>query len=125
MPIVEIRSLPPKDPTKIPEMLKRCAVDGARAFAIPESKVWALFEEVRPGWYVEGSAEAPHPGDSTHPPLVLVRALSGRDMHKKTSFMKAICKAIGEGLSIPPSNVWIHLIEMEKSHVWHDGAFAG
>lgn len=125
MPIVEIRGLPPRDPSRIPAMLREAAVEGAKAFGIPEHKVWATYEEIRPNWLAEGGKSAEHPGEATHPPLVLVRALSGRTKEMKHAFLTAVCTAIGRGLGIPSTNVWVQFVEMEKSEVWHNGTFYG
>lgn len=123
MPIIEIRGLPPRDPARIPEMLREAAVAGARAFNIPESKVWATFEEIRSGWMAEGGSSADHPGHETHPPLVLVRAIKGRTPEMVNAFMSAVSDAIGRGLGIPSANVWMQFVEMEKSSIWHANKF--
>lgn len=125
MPIVEIRALPPRDPSRIPAMLREAAIEGARAFGIPESRVWATFEEIPSGWMAEGGTTADHPGEDTHPPLVLVRAIRGRTPEVKQAFLAAISAAIGRGLGIPPENVWVQFVEMEKPQIWHNGAFYG
>jgi phenylpyruvate tautomerase PptA (4-oxalocrotonate tautomerase family) len=125
MPIIEIRSLPPADKERIGPMLREACTDGAKAFGCPAGNVWATFEEVRPGWYAEGDTVAGAPGEGTHPPLVLVRALKGRTPEMKKAFLDAVSRAIGRGLGIPPGNVWIHMLEMERSDVWMNGAFHG
>ena len=125
MPIIEIRALPPRDPSRIPGMLREAAVSGAKAFNVPEAKVWATFEEIRAGWMAEGGASADHPGRETHPPLVLVRALSGRTLEMKKAFLAAVCDAIGRGFEIPATHVWCHYVEMEKPEVWTNQAFYG
>lgn len=125
MPIVEIRALSPRDPERVPAMLREAAVEGAKAFGIPEFSVWATFEEIRSGWMTEGGKTEEHPGEGTHPPLVLVRAIRGRTPEMKHAFLTAVCAAIGRGLDIPPTNVWVQFVEMEKPEIWHNGAFYG
>lgn len=123
MPIVEIRGLPPKDPGRIPAMLREAAVAGARAFNIPETKVWATYEEIRSGWMAEGNTCADHPGIETHPPLVLIRALPGRTPEMIETFMRGVCEAISKGLEIPATNIWCQYVLMEKNQIWHNGKF--
>ena len=125
MPIIEIRSLPPKDPAKVPAMLREAAKGGARAFGIPEKQCWALWSEVAPSHYAEGDALAQHPSAESHPPLVLIRALRGRTQEMKAAFLTAVSEAIGKGLGIPATAVWIHFVEMEKAEIWHNGKFYG
>jgi phenylpyruvate tautomerase PptA (4-oxalocrotonate tautomerase family) len=125
MPVVEIRSLPPRDPGKIPAMLREAAVEGAKAFNIPPEKVWATFEEIPTRWYAEGDKVSISPGEGTHPPLVLIRAIRGRTVEMKEAFNRAVCQAIAKGLDVSPENVWIHFVEMEKTEVWHALKFHG
>ena len=77
-----------------------------------------VFEDLV-GWMAEGGKSADHPGIETHPPLVLVRAITGRTPEMKSAFLKAVCEAIGRGFEIPPTNVWVQFVEMEKPEIWH------
>lgn len=125
MPIIEIRSLPPRDPAKVPAMLREVCTEGARALKVPEKALWALFDEVKPGWYAEGDTSADAPGENTHPPLVTVRMLAGRTREMKTALLTAVTEAVARGVGVPPNNVWIEIQEMQKSDVWLNRAFYG
>jgi phenylpyruvate tautomerase PptA (4-oxalocrotonate tautomerase family) len=125
MPIIEIRSLPPRDASRVPAMLREICTEGAKALQCPEKSLWAMFDEVKPGWYAEGDSVADAPGEKTFPPLVTVRMLEGRTRELKTAFLKVVSDAIGRGIGVPPENVWIHVLEMKKPDVWANRAFYG
>jgi len=121
MPIIFIKSLPPANLGTIPEMISEIRASGAKALRCPESNVWVVFQPVQPAYYVQADDPAIYPNDKTHPPLILVKAQSGRSMADKEAFVRAVATAVAHGLSISSKNVWIHYEEMQPQDIWFDG----
>ena len=118
MPIVNISSLPPPDSKAIPRMIADVQRAGAQALNCELSNIWVMFQPVQPGQYLKD-------GDPTPPPVVIVKAQSGRTHQQKEAFVGAIAVVIAEGLSVPSKKVWIHYQEMAPQDVWFEGRWAG
>ena len=123
MPIIIVYSLPPPDPGRIEPMLQEACTGAAHAINKPPQAVWALFQQINPGQYVEGRTPAASPQQETHPPIVTIRLLTGRSPATKRAVAEAVAAAVATGLSVPPENVWIHFLEMEPTDVWSVGRF--
>ncbi len=124
MPLVTIDSLPPTDASRVPEMIASIRHFGARAMNCSEDNIWVIFRPIPSGYYVQGHAPAIFPQEKSHPPIVIIRAHVGRSREVKSAFVAAVAKAIGEGLSIPAENVWIHYLETQLEDVWFNGHWA-
>lgn len=125
MPIAIVHSLPPPNRAVIPRMLENITQAGARAAGCDPDQFWAVFQEIRPGEYYEGDLSSEEPGSGTHPPIVVLRALAGRTPAVRLAVCQALARVIGDALSIPPENVWIHWQEMQPSDVFAGGRFHG
>lgn len=125
MPLVTINSLPPTDSEAVPRMIADVRDSGAKALGCPASNIWVIFQPVPPGYYAQDGGPASVPQKKTHPPVVVVRAQAGRSSIARKAFVTAIAAAVGKGLSVPITNVWIHYQEMQPQDVWFEGRFAG
>jgi hypothetical protein len=79
MPIFEIRALPQKPGVDPQSAMKNLCREIAALMRIPEHQVWATWEPIIPGNYVEGGKSAEVQPDSTHPSLINLVAFEGRD----------------------------------------------
>ena len=125
MPLVTILSLPPADSGVISRMIADVRDTGAHTLRCPPSNIWVIFQPVLPGYYVQGSESAALPQEKTHPPVVVIRAQTGRSPEEREAFVIAVADAVGRGLSVPSKNVWIHYQEMKPQDVWFEGRWAG
>jgi len=107
MPIVNIRSLPPKDLNIVPAMMAEIRDEGAKALGCETSNVWVTFESL-----------AAYLPENSHPPIVTIKAQAGRTMEQRTKFVSAVANGVAHGLSIPAKNVWIHYEEMSPEDIW-------
>jgi phenylpyruvate tautomerase PptA (4-oxalocrotonate tautomerase family) len=106
-------------------MLPEVRDAGAAALRCSPDNIWVMFLAVRPGCYLQGEEPAALPQASTHPPVVIAKAQSGRSPEQRTAFVTAVAAAVGRGLSVPPENIWIHYQEMRPEDVWFQGRWAG
>jgi phenylpyruvate tautomerase PptA (4-oxalocrotonate tautomerase family) len=82
MPILHVRALPQKDPSRVGLALKQTCLAIAKFYDCDPSQVWATFDEIRPGCYVEGdSAPLAQPSD-THPPIAQLTCFKGTPPEK-------------------------------------------
>src|SRR4051812_15675093 len=95
MPLLRVHGLLQKDPTRVQTALKSACHAIAEAYGCPPSNVWATWDNIQPGLYVEGDQAAESQPEDSHPPIA--RALSG-------------------GLGIP-NNVFMTYVEMKAGQV--------
>jgi phenylpyruvate tautomerase PptA (4-oxalocrotonate tautomerase family) len=119
MPIVNINSAPPTDSSAIPEMIERIRDAGALALKTPRDNVWVTFTPLQ--YYLNGEGPASAKRTETPPPIVVVKAQSGRGPSERSAFVEAIAAEVGRGLSVSPEKVWIQFQEMSPRDVWYGG----
>jgi phenylpyruvate tautomerase PptA (4-oxalocrotonate tautomerase family) len=125
MPLVNILSLPPSDPRVIEPLLAEIRDRGALAFHCAPENIWVTFQALPSGHYVQGDSRAEHPDGQTHPPLVILRAQTGRSAAQRDGLVRAIGDALARAFQIPAAQVWIHYQEMNPADVWFQGSWAG
>lgn len=117
MPIVEIRALPQHPTVKIPVVLARVCTDLAKAINCPARQVWATWETIPSGSYVEAeSALEVQPAD-THPPMARILAMEGRDAAAITAMLESVSKSLAAALPIQPDNVFVRYEELRRGRV--------
>ena len=116
MPILEVKALPQKNPEKISNALKKTCKEIAEFYQCDLSKVWATWQELKPGFYIEGE-EAPHEQpESTHPPLVTLTCFEGLSPEKIEYLLELTSKTLTKELSLG-ENMFILYKEAKSGEV--------
>ena len=121
MPVIKITAMPQKDESTIPGVLTGLCLAAARVLGCPPRTVWATWETLKEGHYVEAdSAAAVQPRD-THPPLVVVLLKEGRPPDVREHLLSAIAFELCRGLGIEEGNAFITLRELKSGDVYTGG----
>jgi phenylpyruvate tautomerase PptA (4-oxalocrotonate tautomerase family) len=118
MPIVTVHAFAPSDPASIPKMLAEIQASGAAALNCAPDNLWALFEEIPRGRYLQSD------NPERNPPIVTIQANVGRTLDQRTALAKGISRAVVGAFGIPAARVWIHYQEMQPHDVWFNEAWA-
>ena len=121
MPIIEVRALPQNPPADVPRVLGTLCEKVAEALSCEPDHVWATWETIPDGHYVEGTTDAATQPEGTHPPLVRALIYQGWDLGAVRSMLDAIATSLEESLGIEPGNVFIRLEEMQAGTVHAGG----
>ncbi len=97
------------------KILSLVRTSGANALGCAVDNIWVVFQAVPEGWYVQGREP------NKNPPVVIVKAQAGRSSEQREALAKAIAEAVGRGLSVPATRVWLHYQEMRPQDVWFEG----
>ena len=116
MPILYVRALPQKVPSKIKIALQNTCVAIARSCGCPLEQVWATWEEIKPGLYTEGKKSADLQSDSTHPPIATLTCFEGKNSTQIEEVLMAASKALGDGLGIQ-DNIFITYQEVKSGEI--------
>jgi phenylpyruvate tautomerase PptA (4-oxalocrotonate tautomerase family) len=112
VPVIEIRALgspPGDDPAAA---LRRICTEVAGAMDLPTRQVWATWQEIAPGSYVEGDVPAAAQPDGSHPPPVRVMA-RGRGTEGTARLLAAVARAVAAALQLADAdNVFVVYEEM-------------
>lgn len=117
MPIVEIRALPQSPPVDEQAVLARVCRDLAKVDGCPERQVWATWEEIPAGRFVEGDVPVATQPRDTHPPMVRVMAMEGRPPEKIAAMLECVCRSVAAMLPIDPDNVFARYDELRRGRV--------
>ncbi len=104
MPVLHVRALPQKDPSLIKPALKKTCLAIADIFRCPPEQVWATWEEIRPGWYVEGTRSATTQPPLSHPAICQLICFEGKTPVEIEEILlvasKTLSAALGSGDNI-------------------------
>jgi phenylpyruvate tautomerase PptA (4-oxalocrotonate tautomerase family) len=118
MPLITIRSARSYDNEAIQEMLQAIRKAGADALDCATENIWVRFEAIPASWY----AQSDDPTQNS--PLVTIQAKAGRTPQQPDLLTRATAEAVGQGLSVHPSQVWIHYLEMNPQDIWYEGRWS-
>jgi len=116
MPVIEVNALPQKDPSKIKPALMKTAVALAKTTGCKPQQVWATWNEIQPGHYVEGENEVKIQPNGTHPPLVKLTCFEGKNAEKIEEILQLVATTLSESLGIP-GNIFIIYHEAQSGRV--------
>lgn len=116
MPILRIDALPQKDPDKINDALKKTCCAIAEAYGCEPEQVWGIWNEIKPGYFVEGNNEAELQPQSTHPPVGRLICFEGRSPEQVEKTLLAAAKTLSSSLGIT-DNVFIKYDEAASGKV--------
>ncbi len=120
MPVIRIRGLPQHAGCDIQAALTAVCVDVARVYGCRASRVWATWDEIRPGFYVEGADPAFAQPKSTHPPLVDIIAFEGKDDGQIAAVIEEISRSLSDSLGLN-GNLFITYTEARSGRVYTGG----
>lgn len=101
MPILKVRGLPQRDPERIRTALSDTCIAIAKVANCQPQSVWATWEELKPGMYVEGSDSADLQPLNTHPPIAELLCFEGRSPEQISSLLTIAAETLSRGLGIP------------------------
>lgn len=116
MPILHVRALPQKYPTKINGALKNTCLAIAEFYKCDPSQVWATWEEIRPGWYVEGDKDFNVQPNESHPPIAQLTCFEGLTDQRVEELLKIASSTLSENLDIG-DNIFMTYYEAKSGKV--------
>ena len=117
MPIVEIRALPQATPVDVAAVLARVCRDLAAALGCPPRHVWATWENLAPGSFVEANVTATVQPRDSHAPMVRILAMEGRSPEVIQKMLETVCASLAGSLEIDTDNVFARYEELRAGHV--------
>ena len=117
MPIVEIRALPQAAGVDPALVCARVCRDLAHALGCPEREVWAVWETLAPGAYVEGSVPAAAQPRDTHPPMIRILSMEGKDDALVVRMLETVSASVAAALPIDADNVFARYEELRSGRV--------
>lgn len=119
MPVVRIEALV-REPPDVPALLRATSSAIAEALGVDARSCWVTFRELAPGTYLEGGLVRTATDAHEASPLVTILAYRGRSPAQKAAALRAVARAVGEGLGSEPANVFVEYRELPEGHV-HTG----
>lgn len=116
MPILHIRALPQKNPSKIKLALKKTCLAIAKFYNCDAKHVWATWEEIRPGWYIEGDKDFNVQPKDTHPPIAQLTCFEGLQSQQVEDLLKLTSQTLSNHLDIG-DNIFITYHEAKSGKV--------
>jgi hypothetical protein len=116
MPVLTIMALPQADPSRIEPALKAAAAAIAGAYGCAPEEVWAIWQEIPPGCYLEGDRAAGEQPKTTHPPVGRLLCFEGRDAETIAATLTAAAGSLSSALGIP-GNIFIEYAEARSGRV--------
>lgn len=119
MPVVRIEALV-REPPDVAALLHATAQAVAQALGADARSCWVTFRELPAGTYLEGGVVRTAADAHEAAPLVTILAYQGRTPEQKAAALRAVARAVGEGLGSDPANVFVEYRELPGGHV-HTG----
>jgi hypothetical protein len=116
MPVLIVKALPQLNPKMIPPALKKTCIAIAREYGCEPTQVWATWEEIKPGMYVEGDREAAVQPQSSHPPIAELICFEGKSSDIIEKVLLAGARTLAGELGIP-ENIFITYREVLSGRV--------
>ncbi|MDH5453326.1 MAG: hypothetical protein OEY05_11455 [Paracoccaceae bacterium] len=116
MPVLEIRALPQPDETRIGPALTAACRAIADAYGCLPNQVWATWDQIPPGGYVEGDIAVDIQPSDSHPPICRLICFEGRDGTTIERTLLAAAEALSGALGIR-GNIFIEYAETKSGRV--------
>ena len=111
-----MRALPQKDSTKITPALKKTTIAISEVYGCSPQHVWATWEEIKPGFYVEGEVDSGEQPDKTHPPICELICFEGKSPEEIEKVLSVAAKTLSSELDIP-ENIFMTYREAKSGQV--------
>src|SRR3712207_2001193 len=116
MPILSIKALPQRDHERVQAALKRTCTAIAESYGCKPEQVWATWETLEPGCYLEGDRPAYSQPETTHPPIARLTCFEGKSPEVIERVLKAAAQTLSQELGIP-KNIFITYDEVLSGRV--------
>jgi len=116
MPLLHVRALPQKFPEKIQTALTATCLAIAEVYGCKPDQVWATWEEIKPGMYVEGANPSSVQPQTTHPPIAELTFFEGKTPKQIEELLVTAAKVLSSGLGIP-ENIFMTYKEAKSGQV--------
>jgi hypothetical protein len=121
MPIFEIKALPQGPGIDIQAAMKRLCIEIAALMKVSEHQVWATWQIIEPGWFVEGGKAADIQPPDTHAPIVNLIAFEGRDPALMEQVIMRATDILTSALKLSPGNIYMHFTETLSGRTYTGG----
>jgi hypothetical protein len=116
VPVIRVHGLPQKDPARVPAALEKACAAVAEAYGCKLKQVWATWQDIAPGHYIEGADAARSQPGETHPPIAEILAFEGRAPETIEKTVEAAAAALSEGLGLD-ANIFVYYRELKSGQV--------
>ena len=116
MPILHVKALPQNDPSKINPALKKTCLEIAKFYECEPQHVWATWEEIKDGLYIEGETSASSQPKNTHPPIATLTCFEGSSKAKIEGLLLIASKTLSRELDLG-ENIFITYHEAKSGEV--------
>ena len=123
MPIIEIKSLPPRADADVSRAVKNVSWEVAKVLGVPPEVVRAVWTPVAPEHYAEGGTLGKEQGQWTHPPIVTITAAPGRSQELIENAIRCAAECLAKDLALPLENIFVSYNEAAPGRLFTKGAF--
>jgi phenylpyruvate tautomerase PptA (4-oxalocrotonate tautomerase family) len=116
MPVLNIKALPQENPELIQAALKKTSQAIAQAYGCKPEHVWVTWEELKSGFYVEGTNAADMQPAKSHPPIAQLFCFEGKSIEAIEQVLLAAAQTLSAALGIP-NNIFITYHECKSGEV--------
>ena len=121
MPLVQIKSLPLSDATRVPDVLRQVSARVARDTGIDEEHVSVTWEYYRPGHYAYQGQVAERHGEAAHPIVVEVSAPDFNDRDSIAAMLRAVAAGLADAGIVPEARVFAIYRPVQSGNVLDEG----
>ena len=116
MPILNIKALPQNDSSKVRTALKKTCLAIAEFYQCQPSQVWATWEELKPGMYMEGDLSVDSQPQGTHPPIAQLTCFEGLTTDRIEKILELTASTLSSHLGLE-NNIFITYHEAKSGQV--------
>lgn len=116
MPILHLRALPQENYPRVQAALAKTCLAIAEAYGCEPRQVWATWEEIAPGFYVEGAESAKQQPAGSHPPIGTLVCFEGKSEEVIEKVLLAAAGTLSRELGIP-GNIFLRYEEARSGRV--------
>ena len=116
MPVLQIRGLPQSDPSRVQDAMKVTCAAIAKTYGCALDQVWATWETIEPGLYVEGNKTAEAQPANSHPPIARLICVEGKDPKAIEQLLTTAARTLSAALGMP-GNIFMEYHEARSGQV--------
>ena len=116
MPILHIRALPQTNPEKTQPAMKKTCVAISKVYGCKPEQVWATWQEIKSGLYVEGENHVDIQVESTHPPIAELTCFEGKTAKEIEELLSVASSTLSEELGLN-GNIFMTYNETKSGRV--------
>ena len=116
MPVLKIKALNSHEPAKVKKALALTTKKISEVHGCEQKYVWAIWEEIKPGFYFEGDQAAEIQPLESHPPICELMCFEGKTAKEIEDVLLAAAKTLSEALGIP-NNIFMTYRKLRPGEV--------